>query len=492
MMIEILIAIFGIWAAILYVVKKKGGKHFTLMGPLIMWKTERGKELIDRIAKKKFWGAYGDASIVITIIAMIFTTYLIIWNVVISFKIPPQNAPSPQLMLGIPGINPVIPIWYGIFALALAIVFHEFSHGILARYGKIKVNSLGILFLILPIGAFVEPDEDKLMKVKARKRSRVFAAGPSTNIIIAVISLLIIAFVFSPAITPKEKGVILRGDVEGMEKWGVISSVDGVNISSIQDMKDVVSKMEAGKFYNITYYKGRTMEKKYLHGIVVAGVVKKSPAEGKIRAGSIIYSIDNVSMDNITAFFNFMNSTHEGEEIYLKCYDGKFYNVSITLADKYAFTDNEEDKGKGFIGIMAAELDMLCVGTSFYPNMYNPFKTNIFFFLSLPFHGLSPFPSQLASLYNVPLPIIFWVLLNSFYWIFWLNFALGTFNALPAIPLDGGYIFKDGVEYLLKRIKKLKKEKVEKLAENIASLTSWIILLAILSILIIPRIRMFI
>ncbi|MCD6512391.1 MAG: site-2 protease family protein [Thermoplasmata archaeon] len=492
MILETIVVIFGVWIAILYAVKKKGGKHFTLMGPLVMWKTERGRKLIDKLARKKFWGVYGDIAIIITVIAMIFTTYLIIWNVVISFKIPPQNAPSPRLILGIPGINPVIPLWYGIAALALAIVFHEFSHGILARYGGIRVNSLGILFLILPVGAFVEPDEEKLMKAKARKRSRVFAAGPATNILIAVASMLIIAFVFSPAITPKENGVILTGNVVDMEKWGIISSIDGVKITGMDGVKEMVSKMQAGRFYNITYWKEKSMEKKYLHGIIVAGVVKGAPAYGNISSGSVIYSIDNTSMNNLTTFFNLMNSTGPGEVIRLSCYNGSFYNISITLADKYDFTENDKDRGKGFIGIMAAELDGMCVEPSFYANIYNPFKTNLFMFLSLPFHGLSPFPSQLASLYHVPLSPVFWVAMNFLYWLFWLNFALGTFNALPAIPLDGGYIFRDGVGYIIKRAGRLRGDKVEKISGNITTVISWIILIAILSILIIPRIRMFI
>ena len=33
-------------------------------------------------------------------------------------------------MIGLPGLNPVIPLWYGILALVIAMVVHEFSHGI--------------------------------------------------------------------------------------------------------------------------------------------------------------------------------------------------------------------------------------------------------------------------------------------------------------------------------------------------------------------------
>ncbi|MCD6331405.1 MAG: site-2 protease family protein, partial [Thermoplasmata archaeon] len=164
------------------------------------WKTEKGKRFIDSVAKKKLWKFYGNISIFICIVAMIFTTAIIIWNLIIAFKIPPQRAPSPRLILGIPGINPVIPIGYGILALAIAIVVHEISHGILARYGKIKVKSLGLLFLIVPIGAFVEPDEEQIKKTARKIRSRIFSAGPASNIVLAIVCILILSFILAPSI----------------------------------------------------------------------------------------------------------------------------------------------------------------------------------------------------------------------------------------------------------------------------------------------------
>lgn len=489
-LIEELIIIFGIWVFLMYLVKIKGKEHFTLVGPLIMWKTEKGKKFIDRIAKRKFWKSYGNAAIIITTIAMFLTTLLVIWNVIISLKIPPQNAPSPRLIIGLPGINPVIPIGYGVIALAIAIIFHEFSHGILARFGKIKVNSLGLLFLILPVGAFVEPDEEELMKVKRMKRARVFAAGPSTNIIIAIISILLLAFVFSPVIAPKENGVIVTNNFENVEKWSIITSLNGKAVDNITSFKETSGNMEAGKFYNITYFKNdKAYNKKYLHGIIVIDTISKSPAKNVIKKGSAIYKINGVEMDNITIFENFMNTTHADQKISISCYNGSFYNKSIVLADKYNFTYNEKDKGKGFIGIMVAGINNIVVPPSYYSNLYNPFKTNFLFFIALPFRGLSPFPKEIIPLYNVPAQPIFWPSLNFFYWIFWLNFALGTFNALPAIPLDGGYIFKDGVGYIVER---MKFKKADKITSYLASLISTIVLLAIFSILLIPHLRMLI
>ena len=485
MMIEIIFAIFGIWIILLYIVKKKGKDHFSLIGPLIMWKTEKGKKLIYKIARKKFWKYYGNLAIIITSIAMFLTTLLVIWNVYISFKI--SRPISPRLIIGIPGINPVIPIGYGIITLAIAIIFHEFSHGILASFGKIKVNSLGLLFLILPIGAFVEPDEEKLMKVKRLKRARVFSAGPSTNIIIAVISLLLLVFIFCPSIEAKG-GVVTISKIEGIEEWSIIKSIDGKEIKNMNEFNELSSNFKAGKFYNITFLKNNEFHnEKYLHGIIVLKTISNSPAKDKIKSGYVIYKINGNEMKNITTFEDFMDSTHVNQKINVSYYyKGNFDNISIILANKYSFSHNKKDDGKGFIGIVVADINGLVKDSSYYASLYNPFKTNFFIFISLPFRSLSPFPKELTNLYNVPVKPIFWPLLNFIYWLFWLNFALGTFNALPAIPLDGGYVFKDGIGWV---IEKIKIKKAEKITSYISSIVSSLILIAIFSILLIPNLR---
>lgn len=486
-MIWIILAIFAIWGIILYVAKKKGKKYgLDIYGPLLMLKTEKGKKLIEKISRKKLWKHYGNVSIIICIIAMLFATYLIFRSFIISFKISPPQAPSPRLMIGLPGINPIIPIGYGILALAVAIIVHEFSHGIMARYGKIKVNALGLLFLIFPIGAFVEPDEKELKKANIKKRSKIFAAGPASNIILAIICIFIISFIFAPAIKPRTDGAILTHDVYNLERWSIIDKIDGKDIESINDVKLVV-----GKFYNITlFYNGKETEKRIFYGLYVLNIFDGSPAEENgIKKGSIIYKIDGV-IANKQNFLSFMNSTKAGDEVKIYLYyNGRFINKSIILANKYNFTG--EEKGKGFLGVEVGEINDFLINTDYFQNLMNPLKTNFFLFLSLPFTGFSPLPKEIANMYTPS--HTFWILYNSLYWIFWLNFAVGTFNALPSIPLDGGYIFKDIISYSIPKLnKRIRKERIEKISSSISTIISIIILLSIFSIIIIPRLRFFI
>src|SRR3970040_381939 len=51
-----------------------------LMGPFLMWKTGKGRALIDRLARRaRFWRWFGDASIVLVAVAMVSMTALLAW-----------------------------------------------------------------------------------------------------------------------------------------------------------------------------------------------------------------------------------------------------------------------------------------------------------------------------------------------------------------------------------------------------------------------------
>lgn len=104
------------------------------------------------------------------------------------------------------GVAPIMPIIPGITisietflyllpGLSLAIISHELSHALAARYEGIRVRSAGFLIAlgILP-AAFVEPDEDELTRAPTRSRLRVYAAGILANIVVfAILSGVIIA-----------------------------------------------------------------------------------------------------------------------------------------------------------------------------------------------------------------------------------------------------------------------------------------------------------
>ena len=50
-----------------------------------------------------------------------------------------------------------------------------------------------VLFGIIPVGAFVEPDEKQLEKMEKTKQTRVLVAGSSSNLIVSIIAFVLFA-----------------------------------------------------------------------------------------------------------------------------------------------------------------------------------------------------------------------------------------------------------------------------------------------------------
>ncbi len=396
-----------LWSLILYALQRRGLLEPRGLqpspppaGPFLMWKTVRGRQWIDRLARPaRFWRFFGDLAIVLVGITMVGTTLLLLWEAtLVQSPAVRGNPPSPDLLLGLPGINPIIPLGYGIFGLAVAIILHEFSHGILARVAKIKIRSLGLIFLIFPIGAFVEPEEDELRALPRHERARLYAAGPATNMLLAVLFAVVFSSVMLAAVTPVHDGVGIVGFTQGaspaqtagMQAYTVITSVNNTEIHSYGDFRNEMSKTVAGQ--NLTV----------------------------------------VAFDPTTSASN-------------------TYHVTLVA---------EAGTGRPLIGIYAID-----VSTDYYHPLTNPDRFNgvpgaVLSYISLPFQGRAPIDDPAIRFYRIGGPFaaipapLFWILVNTAYWLFWLNVMLGATNALPAVPLDGGYIFKDGIEALLSRVRK--------------------------------------
>ena len=190
----IFFAIILVYILIVYILYKKGllkKYNLSLYGPALLLRTKRGLGFLKKIASmKRFWKKYGNFGIAFCFITMILMVIVLIWQAwaVIGFT-PAQKQAMPgfEIALILPGINPILPlefIGYILVALIVAIIAHEFSHGILTFVGNLKVKSLGILYLIVPVGAFCEPDEEELKKAGTGKRMRVYAVGPLSNFVV--------------------------------------------------------------------------------------------------------------------------------------------------------------------------------------------------------------------------------------------------------------------------------------------------------------------
>ena len=174
---------FAVWWLLVYALDRAGALkryNITTYGPLIMWRTYRGQGLLNALASPKtFWKALVTICIPLVFISMfVMLGMIVVADVVMIVKTPaPSVVTAPQNLLVIPGVNQFVPFVWGWIALIVGMVAHEFGHAIMAKAEKIKVKSLGLLLIPIPLGAFAEIDEEEMFGAKAEgKTAEVF--GP--------------------------------------------------------------------------------------------------------------------------------------------------------------------------------------------------------------------------------------------------------------------------------------------------------------------------
>lgn len=406
----------------------------------IMWRTDWGKDFIENLSQyRTFWKRVGDVWVVTVFTIMVLMFLLLVWQATLAWQIPKSASVSPKMMIGLPGLNPVIPLWYGILALGIAMVIHEFSHGILSRVADVKVKALGLLLFIFPVGAFVEPDEEGMKSMKKWERMRLYAAGPGSNMVVALICSIMFSWVMVSSLEPSNEGVLSAsvvvdygGEEAGLEPWMLITAIDDQEITSADDFSDALNETYVGQVVNVSV-------------------------------------LDKGNPDT----------------------------YQVTLSDKGSYylkyyPDNYEPwmSGKGFMGIAVVDPDAIT------ENLAHPANSggSMLQYITLPFQDLQPFPEHFTALFE-PTGIvgilpdnIFWILANCFYWIFWLNLMVGLTNALPAVPLDGGFIFADGVTGILDKVKKSwSEEKKETIVDNLVGVLAFSVIFLVFWQLIGPK-----
>jgi membrane-associated protease RseP (regulator of RpoE activity) len=478
----ILVVILAIYFAIVLLIKKKNllASHgVSIYGPFIMWKTQAGKEFIDRLSRpKRFWRSYATVAKVICLLVGIFIMSLLVWEATLVSSIPADKAPTPDMILGIPGINRIIPVGYGILGLIVAVVFHEFAHGILTRTGGMSLRALGVILLVVPLGAFVEPDEDQLAKTERRKRSSVYAVGPATNIVLALICALLFSSVMMTSVVPVRDGPIVLDVVPngpaamaGLQYGAQVVELNGQPIATVDQFSNF-NAPDPNTSVTITYYyKGELLSSPAVSGVTIASVTSGEPAAlAGMQPGMIVASLNGTVIRNQTDLSAVLSLTKPGETIgitVLALENGVYCPLSvstITLA-------GSSDRRIGFLGITSTYIGVSGIASAQqvvqllahpFANAKDPgtFIGASLRYIALPLLGLSPIESPISDLFT-PVGLfggvpawLFWVVANSFYWIFWINLMVGMTNVLPAVPLDGGYLFRDGLDYVVRKVKK--------------------------------------
>jgi len=217
-------------------------------GFILLYRTKFGIAFMDRFSKKhkELLKIIGYVAIGVGFIGMLAISGLLIKGLYDLIFVP---AAPPTLSLVIPGVqipgSPIfIPFWYGIIALFIVIVFHEFGHGIIAKAHGLDIKSTGFGFFgPLPL-AFVEPDEKQVVKKDSVVQHSIFAAGPFFNVILVGVVLLISMFILNPIISTMvtSHGVSFATVQEnypaaqfGIEKNVAYNTINGVEVKDTQE-----------------------------------------------------------------------------------------------------------------------------------------------------------------------------------------------------------------------------------------------------------------
>jgi membrane-associated protease RseP (regulator of RpoE activity) len=289
----------------------------------------------------------------------------------------------------LPGINPILPIFYGWLSIVCAIVVHEGAHGIIARNRGLKVNSSGLLFfLVIPIGAFVDVDEEQIEKAKHRDSLRVMAAGVAGNVVVAVVCLLAVLLIVN-GLTPVVDGVYVSGVTEGMpaEAAGLLPedvfvSIDDVMVANLEELNDYLDNKSPGDVVQVTVARGTDWSEQF--------------------------------------------------------------STAINLTES---TDDEEERA--VMGVLVGDLQTE-ERVTYYCTLT---PESIYVYMAPPslVPGLVPFSDSLILFYTHPLGAQWHVYANVFFWIWFVNVNVAVFNALPIYPLDGGRILDITLKSVLGR-----------------------------------------
>ena len=321
--------------------------------PLLMWRTQRLRGFIDRLANRapRFWKWYMNLGIVIS------TGFMILMAVALVYSLKTlMDAPTVSLVVPgveVPGSPIFIPLLAGLIALATVLIVHEFSHGILSRVEKININSIGLLLFAIIPGAFVEPDEEELNELSRPAKMRIYVAGSMANLTLAAIAMIIM-MVISSFIVP------------------VVFEDDGVVINRLTSDGNAINHMSEGM---------------------------------------VIRSINNLTVNDMASFQKATNTLKPNETVNIHTDQGDY---------SFQLKSNPMNRSLGFMGVQVEANNVIADG--FDNQFYTP---------------------------------LLWILMplsELLFWIYFLNFAIGTFNLLPMKPLDGGHLLENLLSYIMPEI----------------------------------------
>ena len=419
-----IIFLVAVYAAVAYHIhsRKLWKDHITFYGPIMAIKTNRIGFFDKFAAFRRFFRFYGSAGVIAVVIVSVFITLMLFISVRYTLLVQPEPTGiyKPQNILLLPGINEYVPSTLAVWlAFIITIGVHEFGHAILCRVENIKVKTMGALIAVIPIGFFVEPDEEELDSTKGMAKIRMFGAGITNNLVVGF-SCFVLLILCMGLVTPVSLPII-------------------------------------------------------------HGVYKDYPADSAgIPPGSIVTAINGVPVSSRADVSVILNETKPGDMLILTTeHEKNVKDYPLTLA---AWPAEVPDRTSGFMGVeyydgsaVMAVVQGLLSPIGFFQFLIIPFANDT----GVQFLRILAFETPDTTYYSVPFEG-FWGVMHLLFWCAWINLNVGIFNAIPMVPLDGGYIFKEGVDRLLDR------RGLIKYSGYVSSAFSYLMLIVLVSLITLP------
>jgi membrane-associated protease RseP (regulator of RpoE activity) len=394
--------------------------------PLILIHTPFGLTFFDTIARTKAARIYAKFNTYLMPLITAFAIFLIVGSLMIMFS----NATArdairnvgPRANFLIPILNPFFPVTYGLIALIITLVIHEAGHGIVARVYNIKVESTGILLFIgIPIGAFVNIEQEELAKASIKQKSAILTAGALNNMILAFISLIALYFIVStlapiPTSSEPQFGVMVAGvnngslaDKLGLSKGSIIQTISGQKVHTVEDLSSIL-RSNLGHNIQVTWQEKTGAKITRFIGL---------PSFAEANKGILGIYITDVAPN---------------PSLVLQRYRSAFTSNPIALLTPPTL-------GQGMYVVPYSDL------------MASKYESN-----------------ALGSSYPV--------IANMLFWIWFINFNVGIFNALPITFLDGGSWYSSLIES--------KTQSRTKVVKNAALLLSLVMIVIVIMSITLP------
>jgi len=214
-------------------------------GPFVTLRSTRLRAALDVLARpRRIWRIFGTvASVVVALLGAVMALGVVLAAVVTILDPGGSPVRQPTTILVVPGVNEFLPLAAApelVLALLVGLVVHEGCHGVLCRVEDIAVRDVGLVLLtVLPIGAFVQPDEER--EGEPASWIRMFAAGPASNLVVAAATfglLVVLLGAIIPVAGVAVGGVFADAPADGhLQRGDVITGIDGQPITNDSDLE---------------------------------------------------------------------------------------------------------------------------------------------------------------------------------------------------------------------------------------------------------------